>query len=248
MFRDTGALTVPGLGAPLAARPRPQAVQPGQHLLPRHRQHRHAHLQGRRRSCCAKRAGKATSSAGAATVETIYANGVRSSVSFGFPSASGEVGKLSRPRRPAVDRRRSNVLGLFVNDTWNWGKLTMNLGVRYDSYKGWLPEQSQLGGTNGPYHAGGAGLPGAGPVHLELVRAARRLHLRLLGRGPHGAEGQLRPVLAQPRRDARQRRQPEHRREVRDLQLERRQRQPPLRRRRDRGRRPPRSRCRARSA
>jgi hypothetical protein len=82
--------------------------------------------------------------------ETIYANGVPSSVSFGFPSASGEVGKLS-----AHDDLQSiaalNVIGLFVNDTWNVGRLTMNLGVRYDSYKGWLPEQSQLGGTNGPF-------------------------------------------------------------------------------------------------
>jgi len=83
-------------------------------------------------------------------VETIYANGVSSSVSFGFPSASGEVGSLS-----AHDDLQSiaaiDVIGLFVNDTWNWGKLTMNLGARYDSYKGWLPEQAQLGGTNGPY-------------------------------------------------------------------------------------------------
>jgi hypothetical protein len=83
-------------------------------------------------------------------VETIYANGVPSQVSFGFPSASGEVGSLS-----AHDDLQSisalNVLGLFVNDTWNWGKATVNLGVRYDSYNGWLPEQSQLGGTNGPF-------------------------------------------------------------------------------------------------
>jgi hypothetical protein len=83
-------------------------------------------------------------------VETIYANGVPSSVSFGFPSASGEVGKLS-----AHDDLQSlsalNVIGIFVNDTWNWGKVTMNIGARYDSYNGRLPEQSQLGGTNGPY-------------------------------------------------------------------------------------------------
>ncbi len=83
-------------------------------------------------------------------VETIYANGVPSSVSFGFPSASGQVGKLS-----AHDDLQSisglNVFGAFVNDTWSVGKLTMNLGVRYDNYKGYLPEQSQLGGTNGPY-------------------------------------------------------------------------------------------------
>ena len=83
-------------------------------------------------------------------VETIYANGVPSSVSFGFPSASGEVGKLS-----AHDDLQSisalNVMGIFLNDTWNWGKVTMNIGARFDSYNGWLPEQSQLGSTNGPF-------------------------------------------------------------------------------------------------
>jgi hypothetical protein len=83
-------------------------------------------------------------------VETIYANGVPSSVSFGFASASGEVGSLG-----AHDDLQSisalNVIGLFVNDTWNWGKVTMNIGGRFDSYNGWLPEQSQLGGTNGPF-------------------------------------------------------------------------------------------------
>ncbi len=82
--------------------------------------------------------------------ELIYANNVPSSVSFGFPSASGEVGSLS-----AHDALQSiaaiNVIGLFVNDTWNWGRVTMNVGARYDSYKGWLPEQQQLGGTNGPF-------------------------------------------------------------------------------------------------
>lgn len=82
-------------------------------------------------------------------IEHQYANGVSSSVIFAFPSASGPVGSLD-----AHDSLQSmaalNVFGAFVNDTWNWGKLTMNLGVRFDNYKGWLPEQSQLGGTNGP--------------------------------------------------------------------------------------------------
>jgi hypothetical protein len=83
-------------------------------------------------------------------IETIYANGVPSQVSFGFPSASGEVGKLSA-HDDLLSIAALDVVGLFVNDTWNWGKVTMNLGARYDSYKGWLPEQEQLGLTNGPF-------------------------------------------------------------------------------------------------
>ena len=82
-------------------------------------------------------------------IEHQYANGVSSQVIFAFPSASGPVGSLSA-HDALTSLSALNVFGAFVNDTWNWGKLTMNLGVRFDSYNGWLPEQSQLGGTNGP--------------------------------------------------------------------------------------------------
>ena len=82
-------------------------------------------------------------------IEHLYANGVSSSVSFGFPSASGPVGSLSA-HESLSSMSGLNVFGTFINDTWNVGKLTMNLGVRYDNYKGYLPEQSQVGGTNGP--------------------------------------------------------------------------------------------------
>ena len=29
----------------------------------------------------------------------------------------------------------------FVNDTWSKGRVTMNLGLRWDRYRGWMPEQ-----------------------------------------------------------------------------------------------------------
>ena len=82
--------------------------------------------------------------------ETIYANGVPSSVSFGFPSASGEVGALDA-HDDLTSIAALDVFGIFVNDTWNWSRVTMNIGGRFDSYKGYLPEQAQLGGTNGPF-------------------------------------------------------------------------------------------------
>ena len=81
--------------------------------------------------------------------EHLFANGVASSVSFGLPSASGEVGSLDAHDSLSA-KSALNVFGAFINDTWNWGKFTMNLGVRFDNYKGYLPEQSQLAGTNGP--------------------------------------------------------------------------------------------------
>ncbi len=39
--------------------------------------------------------------------------------------------------------------GLFLNDTWSFGRTTVNAGVRYDRYQGWLPEQEQIGATVG---------------------------------------------------------------------------------------------------
>jgi hypothetical protein len=43
-----------------------------------------------------------------------------------------------------------NQESFFVNDTWSVGRLTMNGGLRWDRYNGWLPEQNQLGATVGP--------------------------------------------------------------------------------------------------
>src|SRR6185436_4109228 len=37
----------------------------------------------------------------------------------------------------------------FLNDTWSVGRTTMNLGVRWDRYNGWNPEQDSIGATVG---------------------------------------------------------------------------------------------------
>src|SRR5262249_9031604 len=39
---------------------------------------------------------------------------------------------------------------LFVSDSWAMGRLTLNLGTRWDRYRGWMPEQRQIAFTNGP--------------------------------------------------------------------------------------------------
>ncbi|MFN7976754.1 MAG: carboxypeptidase regulatory-like domain-containing protein [Vicinamibacterales bacterium] len=82
-------------------------------------------------------------------IETTYANGVGNTVTFAFPTASGAVGSLDA-HDSLTSKSALNVFGAFINDTWSWGKLTTNLGVRFDNYRGWLPEQNQLGFTNGP--------------------------------------------------------------------------------------------------
>jgi hypothetical protein len=86
---------------------------------------------------------------GASGIEHIYNNGASTQVIFGLRSASCEVGSLAAhdclTARAAVDQ-----FGAFVTDTWTASRLTINAGVRFDRYKGWLPEQHQLAATTGP--------------------------------------------------------------------------------------------------
>jgi len=79
-----------------------------------------------------------------------YANGVSSTVVFTLPTAT-EVGKLGLGRDGALTSQSAlNVFGAFINDTWQTGRLTVNAGLRYDRYSGYLPEQQQLAATVGP--------------------------------------------------------------------------------------------------
>jgi carboxypeptidase family protein len=86
---------------------------------------------------------------GSTGIEQIYNNGVSSQVIFGLPTAL-DVGHLKdNDKGNLTSRSALDQVGLFVNDIWAFGRSTMNLGVRYDRYKGWLPEQVQLAATSG---------------------------------------------------------------------------------------------------
>ena len=65
---------------------------------------------------------------------------------------------------------------LFLNDTWSFGRMTINGGVRWDRYKGWLPEQQQLASTprSGCDPPAGEDVRREGSIYLEPVRAAHR--------------------------------------------------------------------------
>jgi hypothetical protein len=83
-------------------------------------------------------------------IEHVYANGVSSQVVFGLPTATS-VGSLKDNDNGALTSRAAlDQVGLFVNDTWNFGRTTITGGVRYDRYHGWLPEQQQLAAAVGP--------------------------------------------------------------------------------------------------
>ena len=66
-----------------------------------------------------------------------------------FRVPDGDAGRRAEGARRTSRRRRARHIGLFVNDTWTVGRLTLNGGVRWDSYKGWLPEQHQLAAPTG---------------------------------------------------------------------------------------------------
>jgi hypothetical protein len=48
---------------------------------------------------------------------------------------------------PTNPKNIARVTGFFVQDAWSTGRLTLNLGLRYDRYNGILPDQSNPGGS-----------------------------------------------------------------------------------------------------
>jgi hypothetical protein len=81
-------------------------------------------------------------------IDHIYNNGNSNQVVFGLQTAT-DAGKLSA-HDDLTSRTALDALGFFLNDTWAVGRATINAGLRYDRYRGWLPEQQQLAATTGP--------------------------------------------------------------------------------------------------
>lgn len=51
---------------------------------------------------------------------------------------------------PNTNKNEATVLGLFLQDSWSAGRLTLNLGGRWDRYVGVVPEQSNAAGRFAP--------------------------------------------------------------------------------------------------
>jgi hypothetical protein len=83
-------------------------------------------------------------------VDHQYANNVPSTVVFALPTATAIGHRGAGPGGDLTSRAALNHNSFFVNDTWSAGRMTVNGGVRYDNYRGWLPEQEQLAATVGP--------------------------------------------------------------------------------------------------
>jgi outer membrane receptor protein involved in Fe transport len=62
--------------------------------------------------------------------------------------SNGVPAQIREFNTPANPKNIARVLGFFAQDAWTVGsRLTLNLGMRYDTYKGILPDQSNPGGT-----------------------------------------------------------------------------------------------------
>jgi hypothetical protein len=104
-------------------------------------------------------------------IEHVYNNGNPSQVIFRIPTATQVGGLKDNDNGHLTTENALNQESLFVNDTWNLGRLTLNGGVRWDHYKGWLPEQNQLPSTLGPaaIHLQAKTLPEADLFSWNLV-------------------------------------------------------------------------------
>jgi len=73
---------------------------------------------------------------------------------------------------PTDPKNLANVLGFFLQDSWQvGGRLTLNLGMRWDNYKGILPEQSNVNVEFGLFDAGALDSDGTGPFIDPTTKA-----------------------------------------------------------------------------
>ncbi|MBI1875978.1 MAG: carboxypeptidase regulatory-like domain-containing protein [Acidobacteria bacterium] len=83
-------------------------------------------------------------------IEHVFNNGPSRTVRFGFPTADGPVGSYGA-RKHLLAIAKLDHSNLFLSDQWALGRVTLNLGLRYDHYRSWVPEQRQLASTTGPF-------------------------------------------------------------------------------------------------
>ncbi len=83
-------------------------------------------------------------------IEHIYANGVSSTVVFGIPTALSVSGLKASDNGDLLVVNKLDQQDIFVSDTWSLGRVTLNLGLRWDRYRAWMPDQRQIAFSNGP--------------------------------------------------------------------------------------------------
>lgn len=83
-------------------------------------------------------------------IEHIYVNGRPSQVVFGIPTALSVSGRRASDDGDLLVVNKLDQQDVFINDTWAIGRVTVNAGVRWDRYRGWMPENRQIAYSIGP--------------------------------------------------------------------------------------------------
>ena len=124
-----------------------------------------------------------------------------------------------------IENRFRHDLGVYAQDQWAIDRLTLNLGVRFDYFNGYVPAQDIPATPNGWVPARHYDRVDDVPSWTDLSPRLGAAY-DLYGRRPDGAESVARPLRRQDRRRDRERQQPDRRvGEPGDALVERRQRQ-----------------------
>jgi Carboxypeptidase regulatory-like domain len=79
-----------------------------------------------------------------------FNNGVPSTVQVFFPTATQVGGERNGPAGNLLSIDKLNTYDAFISDQFSLGPATLSLGLRYDRYRSWMPEQRQLANKVGP--------------------------------------------------------------------------------------------------
>ena len=77
-------------------------------------------------------------------------DGVAQRVTLFAPTATEVGGILAGPDGHLLNVNKLDTADAFISDQWSIGRATINLGLRYDRYRVWTPEQRQLAYSLGP--------------------------------------------------------------------------------------------------
>jgi hypothetical protein len=79
-----------------------------------------------------------------------FNNGVPSTIQVFFPTATQVGGERNGPAGNLLSIDKLDTYDAFISDQFAVGRATFSLGVRWDHYKSWMPEQRQLANKVGP--------------------------------------------------------------------------------------------------
>jgi hypothetical protein len=79
-----------------------------------------------------------------------FNNGVPQTVILYAPTATKIGGIQAGPNGDLLSVDKLNTQDAFVSDQWSVGRATLNLGLRYDRYRNFTPDQKQLAYSFGP--------------------------------------------------------------------------------------------------